>query len=260
MVNGTKNRTVSPLLFWLTVTVCCIVLISLATVCIASFVHKWRDKEMILAIKSIAGAGELNEDGLVSVVFTKPVSDHEFEEVAALARGRLFAVIADGTKITDASLACLQGEGRLKGITLGGTGITDSGLSNLAELPSLEVLTLRDTSIDGHGLPALAGLPKLHGLDLTRTRIGDAGLRYVVQLRHLRGLHLGCLPVSINGLRSLSALNDLRNLDLRSTGITDAQVSDIMKFLPANCRVTTTGSSGACPGPTTLSTGTEKLP
>ena len=121
----------------------------------------------------------------------------------------LWALHAQGARITDAELANLRGMRALQVLDLTGTPITDAGLLHIEALDSLETLLLWDTAVTDAGLAMLGGMSSLRILGLGNTRVTDAGLAHLAGLGHLRVLQLGGTAVEGYGLEHLHGLLDL---------------------------------------------------
>jgi hypothetical protein len=80
------------------------------------------------------------------------------------------------TGLTDANLANLEGASRLRQLSLDGNPISDAGLEHLRGLRQLRWLTLADTNVTDAGLEHLKGLGKLQYLCLRGTKVTDAGI------------------------------------------------------------------------------------
>lgn len=122
------------------------------------------------------------------------------------------------------------------GVVLNGTQISDAGLAHLQGLPQLRTLFLDNTQVSDAGLAHLRGLPQLKGLRLASTKISDTGLVHLRGLTQLGGLDLANTQISDAGLKHLRGLTRLRILWLAKPQVTDAGVAQLQKALP-NCRI-----------------------
>ena len=166
--------------------------------------------------------GDERLSGIQGVIETLDKEDSE----------RLLRLHLGEAKITDASLARLQGVAELRGLYLDGMKITDAGLAHLEGLTGLQELDLEDTRITDAGLAHLKGLTGLQKLDLTYTKITDAGLAHLKGLAGLQKLDLTYTKITDAGLAHLKGLTGLRELDVGYTQITDAGLADLKKALP----------------------------
>lgn len=75
------------------------------------------------------------------------------------------------TKITDKSVAALEGAKNLRQVRLAETGITDSSIDTLLKLPALESINFYGTKVTDAGVQKLAAMPKLKHLYLWQTAV-----------------------------------------------------------------------------------------
>jgi serine/threonine protein kinase/WD40 repeat protein/Leucine-rich repeat (LRR) protein len=132
-------------------------------------------------------------------------------------------LLADcGGKVTDASLAKLEGMTQLTHLDLNGTDVSDVGLNHLAGHAQLVALNLARTRITNGGLPKLTGLQNLDILYVYKTQASDAGLAHLAGLARLTSLDLGATRVTDAGLAHLQKLPMLAELQLNTPGVTNA--------------------------------------
>jgi hypothetical protein len=91
----------------------------------------------------------------------------------------------DGSRFTDADLACLQAFPRLTDLTLANANVTDAGLERVRGLSNLRKLCLRGNQFTDKSLTCLQGLTSLEELVLLNTQITDAGLQHIIKLNRL---------------------------------------------------------------------------
>lgn len=75
------------------------------------------------------------------------------------------------TKITDKSVAALEGAKNLRQVRLAETGITDSAIDTLLKLPALESINFYGTKVTDAGVQKLSSMPKLKHLYLWQTAV-----------------------------------------------------------------------------------------
>jgi hypothetical protein len=124
--------------------------------------------------------------------------------------GWLGRLTIEGRAFNDAGMtqlgAMLEGFRGLPVYELGlnGTQITDAGLAHLEGKSNLRSLNLSDNSITDAGLVFLPSLKEhLQSLDLSDTRVSDAVLRNLRRLTNLRRLDLGNTCVTDSGVKEL---------------------------------------------------------
>jgi hypothetical protein len=135
-----------------------------------------------------------------------------------------------GSRIDDASLACLRGMPNLKSLDISDTRVTSRGMAELAGLKSLTTVLLNGVSIDDDSLRHLSGMQALRLLELRNTPIGDAGLVHLAGLRSLRHLVLRGTKVTGRGLESLAELPQLETLSLGETPLDDQGLLMVCKL------------------------------
>ncbi|HEV8000114.1 MAG TPA: hypothetical protein VGP63_09555 [Planctomycetaceae bacterium] len=185
---------------------------------------------------------------------------------------RAFDLIASlhlqGTKITDAGLASLEGLNNIEHIDLEGTAITDAGLEHLRHMTHLEVLMVTDTKVTAAGVARLKkSLPHLRVPHLSRAArdsqlaITNAGgiqasdpsgklreIRFerklsdfqLLGLRNhlevwktsLRSIDLTGSEITDRGLEALGGLTSLEQLNLKGTDVTVAGVKSLKRTVP----------------------------
>jgi hypothetical protein len=137
------------------------------------------------------------------------------------------------TRFTDAGMQHLKHLGPLEWEGFDGMPLTDTGLFHLREITSLERLFISETRITDAGLVHLRELKNLKTLSLDRTRVTDAGLAHISALKNLESLSLNETQITDAGLVHLTLLTKLKNLTLlKTTGVTDAGVSELKRVLP----------------------------
>jgi uncharacterized protein (TIGR03067 family) len=175
----------------------------------------------------------------------------------------------NGSRVTDAGLASLEGIDNIGHINLAKTAIGDAGLSHLKKMTHLGLLIVSNTYVTDAGLASLKqSLPHLRITNLTRlesdaetaiiegggTLVSDEGgklteIRFTrgnvkdatlqdlethlkVWRRTLRSIDLANSPITDQGLRSLTGLTALRQLNLKGTDVTVSGVKYLKQFVP----------------------------
>lgn len=119
-----------------------------------------------------------------------------------------------GTTLTDAELAHLQGMHSLDSITLNSAEVTDNGLERIGRLVQLKALCVTSPKVGDPGLEHLRGLSKLEHLILQSPQITDAGLRHLSGLSDLQYLYLEDCAVTGRGCEYLTGLKNLQDLTI----------------------------------------------
>lgn len=158
------------------------------------------------------------------------------------------------TKITDADLACLDGQGQvtelmlrrtkigdaglrhvsgltgLRELGLGGTKITDGGLRSLAGLSRLRRIDLFNTAVSDEALTALSGLQELEELVIHQTRVTGPGLAHLRGLPKLARLYWTSCDVGDDGLAQAAELRGLQILGVDGPRITEAGIAHLARL------------------------------
>jgi Leucine-rich repeat (LRR) protein len=193
-----------------------------------------RQQDAVAAIEALGGRVEYAEpDQETSAAFPRQflrrwLPRDYFDEVRE--------VDLNGTQVTDAGLAHLQGLTALQELYLRGTQVTDAGLAHLRGLTGLLSLNLNDTQVTDAGLAHLQGLSGLGTLSLSGTQVTDAGLAHLQGLTGLQELSLRLTQVTDAGLEHLQGLTGLEILILNGTQVTDAGLGQFRQALP-NCAI-----------------------
>jgi hypothetical protein len=114
--------------------------------------------------------------------------------------------------------------------------VTDASLAQLEGLPDLDTLNLGGARIDGSGLAHLRASTKLKWLSLECTHVDDAGLTNLAGFSDLTYLNLLSTPVTDASVDVLLKLPRLEMVVVSGTKLTEAGVKRLRKGLPA-CRV-----------------------
>ena len=116
-----------------------------------------------------------------------------------------------GTTFGDRAMPLLESLTGLKSLNLSGTEVTEISLGTLRQLRNLEILAF------GSG-PGLAG------------KVTGSALYAVRDIETLRELHLYGVTLSATAFDVLEGLRRLSYLDLRKTGLTDADVPELVRL------------------------------
>ncbi len=107
-------------------------------------------------------------------------------------------------------------------------GVSAAGFRNLQALTGLEHLSVQSSGVDGDKLEPLSVLTGLTTLSLAlNTELTGPDLRHLGPLVRLRKLDLGNTTLGKTGLSCLDPLRSLESLNLRSSGITDANLLEL---------------------------------
>jgi uncharacterized protein (TIGR03067 family) len=183
--------------------------------------------------------------------------------------GRVTELRLDGSKVTDAGLAALEGINNLERINLEQTAITDAGLDHLRNMTTLTQLNLNESQVTPAGVHnLLKSLPQLrvtrlsHAESHSELAITNAGGTQdsdengkLIEIRFRRGklndfqllglqkqlevwkttlrsIDLTDCHISDRGLAALASLTSLRQLTLKGTDVTVAGVNTLKRTLP----------------------------
>ena len=135
----------------------------------------------------------------------KGIKGEGFRHLHKLDNLRLFN--AEGTNISNESLAHLAKMQRLEGLTLPEQ-IGNDGLKYIGAMNGLKYLSLAKTDTDDSGLNPLTNLKNLEVLDLSHTKVGDAGMAILAKLTALQEV---IVPDSVTA----EATQVLRKRDIR---------------------------------------------
>jgi Leucine-rich repeat (LRR) protein len=175
----------------------------------------------------------------------------------------------NGSKVTDAGLAPLEGLDNIGHINLEGTAVTDAGIAHLRNMTHLQMLIVTNSKVTDVGVASLKkSLPHLHVTNLSRAEanseqaITDAGgIRYsdadgrLTEIRFaqrklddaalqrlrkelevwkstLRSIDLTNSAITDAGLEALTGLTGLQKLTLTGTDVTVAGVKMLQRSAP----------------------------
>jgi formylglycine-generating enzyme required for sulfatase activity/S1-C subfamily serine protease len=135
-------------------------------------------------------------------------------------------------RLTDADLSLARGLPEVESLHLNGTGITDAGLANLEGLTALVHINLNGSpQLTDQALLHLGKITSLEALQLNSTGTTDAGLGHLKNLKSLRQLSLAGVPgVHGPGFAQLIGLSELRDLSVSNTPFGDQGMSIIQRF------------------------------
>jgi hypothetical protein len=206
------------------------------------------DKDLNVPNGLRALAGDDFFQSVVSLRFSRPVTDEDLAHLAAFPHLEQLDFYLNGRNVTDAGLANLPRPDRLTSvyadlsglrklgtIYLSRTRITGAGLKHLVDLPGLADIHLAGCEID---LPSLLALRSMNppggaiSLTLDDTLIRDDDLKVLAQLRNLGGLSINRTKISDAGLAHLHGLPNLTVLNLAGTGITENGIAAIKQAMP----------------------------
>ncbi len=143
---------------------------------------------------------------------------------------KLERVDLSGTKVTDSGLSALKGKSTIRLLNLAGTGISDKGLDSLASMSGLSCLVLTGTKVTGAKLSVLHGLTALRKLSLDNVKLLPAGFAQLGKLTDLKELQLSGSNVTDLDLGSLTSMTGLCSLNLYDTHITDKGLLQLEKM------------------------------
>ena len=166
----------------------------------------------------------------------RPVTERWVRKLFGFPRTPMNCVWLQGTKVTDADLACLKDLPDLQLLHLHATQVTDTGLEHLKGLTNLRWLYLDKTQVTDTGLEHLKELNNLRWLFLHGTQVTGTGLEHLKELTNLEWLILNGTQVSDAGLEHLTELNNLEILGLSGTQVTDEGAEKLQQALP-NCGI-----------------------
>jgi hypothetical protein len=135
------------------------------------------------------------------------------------------------TRITDAGLNHLRALPLLQRLSLRGTRISDKGFTFLSQLTELRVLDLAGTDVTGSAI-ANAPLTELVSLSLYDTALTESALEAIGRLPRLRSLSLSRAELTRGATRHLRGMPELRRLAIPDTGITPAELLELLESLP----------------------------
>jgi internalin A len=90
--------------------------------------------------------------------------------------GKTYAVVLQGSDVTDETLKELAPLKGLSTLSLRETKVTDSGLRELAQFKALIFLNITDTNVTDAGLKELAAIKQLASLSMYRTKVTETGV------------------------------------------------------------------------------------
>ncbi len=194
---------------------------------------------------------------------------HLAEIVPAMkALSRVTGLHLNGSKVTDAGLASLEGIDNIGHINLERTAITDAGLAHLKNMTHLRLLIVSDTNVTDAGVASLKkSLPHLQVTRLSHAEIDSqlaitnaGGVKDVdehgrlIQIhftrrlndfqllglqKHLevwkstlRSIDLTDCHITDRGLAALTGLTSLRQLTLKDTDVSVAGVKSLTRTVP----------------------------
>lgn len=118
-------------------------------------------------------------------------------------------------------------------IAVGETGLTPELRKVLKELQGLRSLSLSGCAIEAADLTAILTLRHLETLDISYTSVTSVELAMLVRLPSLRTLAVNGVRLGDGSGTVLGQLTGLRALSVMETGLTDQQIAELQRSLPA---------------------------
>lgn len=151
----------------------------------------------------------LSSDELVGLRVEGPVGDEDLVHLVRFAECTTLHL--EGSRVTVAGLAALDGLTNLADLSLGGAPVGDEIGPVLTRFPKLAQLELGGTEVTDAIIPSLLGLPGLTRLGLRDTAVSGEGAVRLAELPSLRSL---ALPAGVRRRASRDLARRRPDLDL----------------------------------------------
>lgn len=172
-----------------------------------------------------------------------PITDAGLEKVGVL--NHLEVLDVSHTRVTNQTIAHLDGHAKLKELWMEGVRIDDSGIDHVVQLPAIAVLRLGGPKITDDGVGSIAKIETLEELTLMHpTNVSDRGISYLAGMQRLKSLTVigglnyldfpregvpnrtefykeNGIAVTDVGLEAISRIANLESLTISGTQITD---------------------------------------
>ena len=176
-------------------------------------------------VESRGGAFVEDDSGHAPIVinlYQTDITDAWIEQWAeALGQIKRFALVMDGTKVSDKGLAHLSGSKSVVTLSLNETGVTDRGLGAITSLSRLRSLGIAGTRVSADGLPQLSQLPVV-SLEIDAGQLGPAS---VASLSGMTSLNYLAVQNCSNRTSELVASLPISTVRLQGVGVTDESLT-----------------------------------